>query len=137
MKKLMTSIAMAAIAAVCSSTAFAGTTDNLPGGIVVKHITKGTGANPTANDTVVVHYKGTLDDGSEFDSSYKRGTPATFPLKNVIPCWTQGIQKMAVGGEAKLTCPADTAYGNRALPGIPAGSTLNFEVKLLSVKTSF
>ena len=74
-------------------------------------------------------------DGKEFDSSYKRGEPIAFPLSRVVPCWTQGMQKIKVGGKAKLTCPAATAYGERGVPGvIPPGATLNFEVELVSIK---
>ena len=78
----------------------------------------------------------TLDGkGKEFDSSYKRGEPIAFPLSRVVPCWTQGMQKIKVGGKAKLTCPAATAYGERGVPGvIPPGATLNFEVELVSIK---
>jgi FKBP-type peptidyl-prolyl cis-trans isomerase FkpA len=84
---------------------------------------------------VQVHYKGTLRDGTTFDSSYDRGQPATFPLNQVIPCWTEGVQKMKVGGKAKLVCPPDLAYGDRANASIPAGSTLTFEVELLDIVT--
>ena len=105
-----------------------------PAGFVFKSEKEGTGAAPTASDTVEVNYRGTLPDGTEFDSSYKRNKPATFPLRGVIPCWTQGIPMMKVGGKAKLTCPANLAYGQRMTPGIPPGSTLTFEVELLSVK---
>jgi FKBP-type peptidyl-prolyl cis-trans isomerase len=102
-------------------------------GMVYKAIEEGTGASPAATDTVKVHYKGTLRDGSTFDSSYDRGQPATFPLNQVIPCWTEGVQKMKVGGKAKLTCPPDVAYGDRPNASIPAGSTLTFEVELLEI----
>jgi FKBP-type peptidyl-prolyl cis-trans isomerase FkpA len=110
------------------------TTEKLPSGVVVEHTTPGQGAQPTATSTVQVHYRGTLADGKEFDSSYKRGQPTTFPLNRVIPCWTEGLQRMKVGGKAKLTCPANTAYGPQGIPGvIPGNSTLTFEVELLNV----
>lgn len=106
----------------------------LPSGVTVQHTAAGAGAHPTANDTVVVHYRGTLQNGVEFDSSFKRGQPATFPLNRVIPCWTQGVQTMQVGGKAKLVCPAATAYGAGGIPGtIPPNSTLNFDVELVSI----
>lgn len=108
--------------------------ETLPSGVVIEHVTKGTGASPKASDTVKVHYRGTLTDGKEFDSSYKRGQPISFPLNRVIPCWTEGVQKMQVGGKAKLTCPGSTAYGARGVPGtIPPNATLNFEVELLGI----
>ena len=89
---------------------------------------------PKATDSVKVHYRGTLPDGTEFDSSYKRGQPISFPLNRVIPCWTEGVQKMQVGGKAKLVCPPATAYGARGVPGtIPPNATLNFEVELLGI----
>ena len=109
--------------------------ETLPSGVIIEHLKEGAGASPTAADTVVAHYRGTLMDGKEFDSSYKRGEPIAFPLSRVVPCWTQGMQKIKVGGKAKLTCPAATAYGERGLPGvIPPGATLNFEVELVSIK---
>ena len=99
------------------------------------HTVDGTGAQPTAADTVKVHYRGTLADGKEFDSSYKRGTPATFPLSRVVPCWTEGMQKIRVGGKATLTCPPATAYGDRgAGNAVPPNSTLTFEVELLAIE---
>lgn len=107
----------------------------LPSGVVVTLRTPGNGAQPTASDTVQVHYRGTLPDGTEFDSSYKRNAPATFPLSRVIPCWTQGVQELKVGGKAQLTCPAATAYGAGGIPGvIPPNSTLTFEVELLTIQ---
>jgi len=94
----------------------------------------GTGASPSANDTVKVHYKGTLPDGKEFDSSYKRGQPAEFPLNRVIKCWTEGVQRMKVGGKAKLVCPPAIAYGERGVSGlIPSNATLLFEIELLGI----
>jgi FKBP-type peptidyl-prolyl cis-trans isomerase len=104
-------------------------------GMVYRVLEEGDGASPAATDTVQVHYKGTLRDGSTFDSSYDRGQPATFPLNQVIPCWTEGVQKMKVGGKAKLVCPPDLAYGDRPNASIPAGSTLTFEVELLDIVT--
>ncbi len=103
-------------------------------GLIYSDIKAGSGASPKPSDTVKVHYKGTLVDGTEFDSSYKRNEPAEFPLGNVIPCWTEGMQKMKVGGKAKLICPSTIAYGDQGRPGIPGGATLVFEVELLDVK---
>ena len=103
-------------------------------GLVYRTLKEGTGPSPVASDVVKVHYKGTLPDGREFDSSYKRGTPAEFPLSRVIKCWTEGVQRMKVGGKAKLTCPPDIAYGERGAGGvIPPNATLNFEVELLGI----
>ncbi len=102
-------------------------------GIGITTLKEGAGANPKMTDTVKVNYRGTLENGLEFDSSYKRGQPATFPLSRVIPCWTEGVQKIKVGGKAKLVCPPNLAYGNRDIPGIPANSTLIFEVELLDI----
>jgi FKBP-type peptidyl-prolyl cis-trans isomerase FkpA len=105
-----------------------------PSGMVYIEQRKGTGPQPKATDTVKVNYKGTLTDGKTFDSSYDRGQPAQFPLNGVIPCWTEGVAKMNVGGKAKLICPANLAYGDRGSPPvIPGGSTLVFEVELLEI----
>lgn len=94
----------------------------------------GTGLSPTASDTVTVHYRGTLSSGQEFDSSYKRGQPVSFPLNRVIPCWTQAMQTLKVGAKAKIKCPSSTAYGERGVPGvIPPNADLFFEVELLSI----
>jgi FKBP-type peptidyl-prolyl cis-trans isomerase FkpA len=104
-------------------------------GLIYQSLKDGSGASPTASDVVKVHYRGTLTNGTEFDSSYKRGQPAEFPLNRVIKCWTEGVQKMKVGGKAKLTCPPAIAYGERGTPGgpIPPNATLNFEVELLGI----
>jgi FKBP-type peptidyl-prolyl cis-trans isomerase FkpA len=106
-----------------------------PSGLVYIPITEGKGASPKATDKVKVHYAGTLTDGKEFDSSIKRGEPITFPLNGVIPCWTEGVQKMKVGGKAKLVCPSSIAYGDDGRPPvIPGGATLTFEIELLSIE---
>src|SRR5262249_17707422 len=103
-----------------------------PSGIVIRTITPGTGASPTANDVVKVHYEGKLIDGTIFDSSIKRGQPAEFPLSGVVPCWTEALQKMKKGEKAQIVCPASVAYGDRGSPPvIPPGATLSFEVELL------
>jgi FKBP-type peptidyl-prolyl cis-trans isomerase FkpA len=102
-------------------------------GSVYKELTPGTGASPKATDTVKVNYRGAFMDGTEFDSSYKRGQPAEFPLNRVIRCWTDGLQMMKVGGKSRLVCPSDTAYGDAGRPGIPGGATLVFEVELLGI----
>lgn len=104
-------------------------------GLQYKVITEGTGKQPTAEDTVEVHYKGTLIDGTEFDSSYQRGQPASFPVKGVIAGWTEALQLMKEGGKMELTIPSDLAYGERgAGADIGPDSTLIFEVELLKVK---
>jgi len=103
-------------------------------GVIYIPVTAGTGATPTAESTVKVHYHGTLRDGKVFDSSVQRGEPISFPLSGVIPCWTEGVQKMKVGGKAKLVCPSDTAYGDSGQGPIPGGAALMFEVELLSIE---
>ena len=103
-------------------------------GMVYRSLKDGTGASPRASDKVKVHYRGTLPDGKEFDSSYRRNEAIEFPLNRVISCWTEGVQKMKVGGRAKLTCPPATAYGDRGAGGvIPPNATLLFEVELLGI----
>jgi FKBP-type peptidyl-prolyl cis-trans isomerase FkpA len=103
-------------------------------GLVYRSLKDGAGASPTAQDKVKVHYRGTLPEGKEFDSSYARNSPIEFPLSGVIPCWTEGVQRMKVGGKAKLTCPPGIAYGARGAGGvIPPNATLHFEVELLGI----
>lgn len=104
-------------------------------GLQYETLQEGDGAKPTLEDTVTVHYVGTLLDGSEFDSSIARGEPASFPLKGVIPGWTEGLQLMSVGSKYRLVIPADLAYGERgAGQSIGPGETLVFEVELLEIK---
>ncbi len=106
----------------------------LPSGVIYRELKAGAGASPKKDSMVKVHYHGTLRDGTVFDSSVDRGNPATFPLNRVIPCWTEGVQKMKVGGKAKLTCPSKAAYGDRgAPPKIKPGAALSFEVELLEI----
>lgn len=112
----------------------AGKIQTLESGVTVETKVEGKGAKPTASSVVKVNYRGTLDNGTEFDSSYKTGAPATFPLNRVIPCWTQGVATMAVGGKAVLVCPAATAYGERgAGASVPPNARLTFEVELLDI----
>ncbi len=105
-------------------------------GLVYRALKEGSGANPTADDNVKVHYRGTFIDGKEFDSSYARKQPAEFPLKGVIKCWTEGVAKMRVGGKARLVCPADLAYGKQGKGSILPDTTLVFEVELLDILKS-
>ena len=104
-------------------------------GIVVKSIKEGSGASPKATDVVKVNYRGTFVNGKVFDASATHGGPISFPLNRVIPCWTEGVQKLKVGGKAKLTCPSALAYGPRGAGGgeIPPNSTLVFEVELVGI----
>lgn len=103
-------------------------------GLVYSELRPGTGPSPTATDTVTVNYRGTLIDGTEFDSSYKNNQPVPLALNQVIPCWREGVQKMKVGGKSKLVCPADLAYGEQGSPPvIPPGATLVFEIELLAI----
>ncbi len=133
MRVLRILFAIAAVGA--SSQILAANTETLPSGVTVAHARQGQGAFPRADSSVRVHYRGTLANGSEFDSSYKRNAPISFPLRGVIPCWTQGVQKMKVGGKATLTCPAATGYGARGVPGvIPPNTVLTFEVELLAIE---
>jgi FKBP-type peptidyl-prolyl cis-trans isomerase FkpA len=103
-------------------------------GLIYRALQAGAGASPLPTDTVKVHYKGTFPDGKEFDSSYKRNEPTSFPLNRVIPCWTEGVQLMKVGGKAQLICPPAIAYGVRGAGGvIPPNATLHFEIELLAI----
>jgi FKBP-type peptidyl-prolyl cis-trans isomerase FkpA len=133
-------VAASAVAALASPSgahaqaSAARATANLSPGLTYKSVREGTGASPTATDAVRVHYRGTLMNGTEFDSSYKRNEPATFPLSRVIPCWTQGVQRMKVGGKAELVCPPELAYGERGAGNdIPPNATLRFEIELLAI----
>ncbi len=103
-------------------------------GIVIKQTKAGTGPSPTAKDTVKVHYQGTTTDGTVFDSSRERNEPATFPLEGVIPCWTEALQTMKVGGQSRIICPPELAYGDRGSGTIKPGSTLVFDVELLDIQ---
>jgi FKBP-type peptidyl-prolyl cis-trans isomerase FkpA len=103
-------------------------------GLIYRELRAGSGASPSASDTVKVHYRGTLINGTEFDSSYKRNEPAEFPLNRVIPCWTEGVQRMKIGGKSQLVCPSAIAYGESGSPPvIPGGATLVFEIELLGI----
>ena len=131
-------LAVSVVLAACSEpgpqAAASGAKTALPGGIVYESLREGSGESPKAYDTVRVHYRGTFPDGREFDSSYKEGKPAEFPLNRVIKCWTEGVQLMKPGGKARLVCPPGVAYGERGAGGvIPPNATLNFEVELISI----
>ncbi len=103
-------------------------------GLIYAETKAGSGAKPGATDQVTVHYHGTLRDGTVFDSSRDRGEPAVFPLDRVIPCWTEALQMMQVGGQAAIVCPADIAYGDRGTGKIKPGAVLRFEVELISIE---
>jgi FKBP-type peptidyl-prolyl cis-trans isomerase FkpA len=101
-----------------------------PSGLIYRELRAGTGSSPAATDTVTVNYRGTLVNGKQFDASNN----VKFPLNQVIPCWTEGVQKMKVGGKAELVCPANIGYGERGMPpDIPGGATLIFEIELLGI----
>jgi len=103
-------------------------------GLIYTQLKAGTGPSPAATDTVTVHYHGTLRDGTVFDSSVERGEPAKFPLNRVIPCWTEGVALMKVGGKSRLVCPAEIAYGSRGMPPrIRPNAALSFEVELIEI----
>jgi FKBP-type peptidyl-prolyl cis-trans isomerase FkpA len=128
-KMLLTGLAMLG-----TTLAQAGAPEKTASGLIYESLKDGTGEQATPQASVQVHYRGTLANGTEFDSSHKRGQPATFPLNRVIPCWTEGVAKMREGGKAKLTCPPEIAYGSRgAGAAVPPNATLTFEVELLKV----
>jgi FKBP-type peptidyl-prolyl cis-trans isomerase FkpA len=135
-------VVLSAVVLACSAGEGEGETADAPaaaagpaGTFEIEHLTEGTGPSPTATDVVEVHYHGTFADGGVFDSSVERGTPARFPLNRVIPCWTQGVQQMKVGGKARLVCPPELAYGAPGKPPkIPPNATLTFEVELLGIQ---
>ena len=117
------------------SEAAAGDTVVTDSGLRFTRLEEGDGARPGPRDVVRVHYHGTFEDGRVFDSSVQRGQPAVFPLDRVIPCWTEALQRMQVGGSARLVCPPEIAYGARgAPPTIPPDATLHFEVELLGIR---
>lgn len=132
-------LAKAAAAEKANSKAFIDAAAAEPGatraasGMVYRELAAGTGPSPKATDNVRVNYRGTLINGTEFDSSYKSGKPAEFPLNGVIPCWTEGVARMKVGGKSKLVCPSELAYGDQGRPSIPPGATLVFEIELLAI----
>jgi FKBP-type peptidyl-prolyl cis-trans isomerase FkpA len=139
MNKFAKIIAATAGAALLAATAFSAAAADAnetktASGIVITTLKQGSGASPRSSETVKVHYRGVLESGKEFDSSYGRGQPASFPLNRVIPCWTEGMQTMKVGGKARLLCPSALAYGSRGVPGtIPPDAALIFEVELLEI----
>lgn len=137
MKFLLTLLPILALVAVSqAATAQSFSNQRLPSGVNVVHTQVGKGAMPVAGDTVTVNYRGILENGVEFDSSYKRGEPISFPLGNVIQCWQEGVQQMHIGGKASLACPAATAYGPYGIPGvIPPNAPLKFDVELLGIKS--
>ncbi len=137
------SIATLACSSKISSDAYLDKAAKEPGavrtssGLIYRELRPGNGPSPRASDVVKVNYRGTLEDGTEFDSSYKRNEPISFPLDGVIPCWTEGVQKMKVGGKAQLVCPSAIAYGDEGRPPvIPGGATLIFEIELLGIGQS-
>ena len=143
MKRLI----IAAIATIVAVPAFAAANEAIdkaakekgavktPSGMVYKSIKEGKGKSPSAASTVEVNYRGVLTNGKEFDSSYKRNQSISFPLNGVIPCWTEGVQMMKIGGKAQLTCPPELAYGARgAGRDVPPNATLIFDVELLAIK---
>ena len=132
MKNLLTPLLILAVAV--AAPALAAEPVTTPSGLVYRSLQDGSGPSPAATDRVRVHYRGTFPDGREFDSSHKRGQPAEFPLDRVIKCWTEGVQRMKVGGKAQLVCPPAIAYGERgAGSSVPPNATLHFEVELLGI----
>ena len=134
MKKSFVTIASVLMSMAINVDAADAKVEKTASGIVITTVKQGSGSSPKSADVVKVHYRGTLTDGKEFDSSFKRGQAATFPLNRVIPCWTEAVQTMNVGGKAKLVCPPSLAYGSRGVPGtIPPDATLVFEIELLEI----
>lgn len=132
--KLWKQMLVTGVAALAAMGAQAAAPEKTPSGLIYESLKEGSGEKAAPDATVQVHYRGTLANGIEFDSSYKRGQPATFPLNRVIPCWTEGVAKMKEGGKARLTCPPEIAYGSRgAGAAVPPNATLTFEVELLKV----
>lgn len=143
MKKIVTAVVMALVtlplaafaAESLESAAKEKGATKTKSGMVYRSLREGNGKNPVATSVVEVNYRGTLTNGKEFDSSYKRKQSISFPLQQVIPCWTEGVQLMKVGGKAKLVCPPELAYGARgAGADVPPNATLIFEVELLGIK---
>jgi FKBP-type peptidyl-prolyl cis-trans isomerase FkpA len=138
MRLVIVLIAVTALLSGCSRAepeAGAGSSGAAAGGLQIVHVVEGSGPSPGPTSVVKVHYQGTFPDGKVFDSSITRGQPAVFPLNRVIPCWTQALQQMKVGGKAKLTCPPELAYGpSGAPPTIPPNATLLFDVELISIE---
>ena len=129
-----TKFVMIGLMALAATAAQAAAPEKTASGLIYESLKDGTGTQATPAATVQVHYRGTLADGTEFDSSHKRGQPATFPLSRVIPCWTEGVSKMKEGGKAKLICPPNIAYGAQgAGAAVPPNATLTFEVELIKV----
>ncbi len=127
-------IVLSGVAALAAAGALAAAPEKTASGLIYESLKEGTGQKASPDASVQVNYRGTLTNGNEFDSSYKRGQPATFPLNRVIPCWTEGVAKMREGGKARLTCPSSIAYGSRgAGSAVPPDATLTFEVELLKV----
>ena len=123
--------------ALASLTAFAQGPVTTASGLVYEATKEGAGESPGPTDTVKVHYRGTFTDGREFDSSFKRGKPIEFPLNRVIPCWTEGVQRMKPGGKARLTCPPAIAYGSQGFGKlIPPETTLQFDIELIAVRVA-
>lgn len=108
--------------------------ERLESGLIIESLRAGSGERPSALDHVSVHYEGRLIDGTLFESSRSRGTPATLPVRGVIACWSEALQKMRVGSRSRITCPAELAYGERGSPpAVKPGATLVFEIELLGV----
>lgn len=136
MNKTIATLAAACGLLLAGAAVHAAQPETTASGLIYESLQEGTGASPKASDTVRVHYRGYFPDtGKEFDSSIARGEPIEFGLRGVIACWTEGVQKMKVGGKAKLTCPPAIAYGSRGAGRvIPPNATLNFDVELLGIK---